>query len=107
MTSRSGDIKKKGQKYQNAFAFKHNPKSITTKIIAKSPLDFLCDHCHDVLEWKIKYRKYKQLSVPGTCNLCLQKTVFKAYRTICEICAIPKKLCTKCTLPVEKYSEYV
>jgi len=105
MTTRSGDPKKKPQKYQNQFTFKHNPNSMKTRVIIKSPLDFLCDRCHDILEWKIKYRKYKQLTQPSKCNLCFDKTCYKAYRTVCEACAIPKKLCTKCGLFCEKYNE--
>jgi len=107
MSSRSGNTTKKQQKHQNTFAFKHNPNSSKTKQISKSPLDFLCDRCHNILEWKIKYRKYKPLTCPSNCNLCLERKVYKAYRTICEPCAVPKMLCTKCALPVEKYNEYI
>ncbi len=107
MSSRSGNNRKKGQKYQNSFTFKHNPNSMKTRKISQSPLDFLCDRCHDILEWKIKYRKYKPLSTPSKCIVCMNRTIFKAYRLICEICAIPKKLCTKCGNEVESYNEYI
>ena len=32
-----------------------------------------------MLEWKIKYGKYKPLTVPGKCVDCLQKTVKHSY----------------------------
>ena len=80
MSTRGGDNTKKAQKYKNTFAFKHNPSSMKTKKLIKSPLDFLCQRCYDILEWKIKYRKYKALTCPAKCNLCTEKTCFKAYR---------------------------
>ena len=104
MSTRSGDPKKQGQKYQNAFAFKHNKNSKLTLKIRQSPLDNLCKRCFDILEWKIKYRKYKPLTTAAKCNTCNQKNVFKAYRTKCDFCALPHLLCTKCG---EKVVEYV
>jgi hypothetical protein len=63
-------------------------------------LDKLCDRCYDQIQWKIDYRKYKPLTAMAKCNICAQKNIFKAYRTICDHCAIHSKpdarLCTKC-----------
>lgn len=107
MSSRSGDNKKKGQKYQNTFKFKHNKNSMLTRKIRETPLDFLCQRCLDKMEWRIDYRKYKPLTAMTKCNICQQKNIYKAYRTICEPCAVTKdpKLCTKCTIPVEEYAK--
>lgn len=60
----SSRYKKKGQKYQNTFSFKHNPHSILTEKILSSPNEGVCQNCYDRIEWKKKYRKYKPLSVP-------------------------------------------
>ncbi len=114
--------KKGSQKYQNTFKFKHNKNSVKTEKIKNSPLDKLCAHCYDVIKWKIDYRKYKPLTAMAKCNICFQKCVIKAYRTICDHCATHAKegerLCTKCgvnTLAVneetgqagEGYAEFV
>lgn len=105
MSLRSGDNTKKAQKYKNAFAFKHNKNSMTTRKILSVPLDFLCERCLEKMEWRLSYRKYKPLTTPSKCNLCQEKNIYKAYRTICESCATKdnKKLCTKCTEPVDQY----
>lgn len=74
-----------------------------TEKILNSPLDKLCTRCYDIIHWKITYRKYKPLKALAGCNICKQKCVIKAYRTICDPCAVSKneegteqKLCTKC-----------
>ena len=108
MSLRSGNNKKKGQKHQNTFSFKHNKGSLLTRKITSSPLDLLCKRCIEILQWKIDYRKYKPLSTVGRCNLCKEKKIYKAYRTICDECAInhiPKKLCTKCGEEVDEYEK--
>lgn len=108
MSLRSGNNKKKGQKYQNTYAFKHNKGSMKTRHILSSPLDHLCERCLQILEWKLSYRKYKPLTAQRRCNICLEKTVLKAYRTICDKCAISDQnnlLCTKCGEKVEEYSK--
>lgn len=46
-----------------------------------------------------KYRKYKPLTVPRKCNVCSQKTVKAAYRTICTSCANSQKVCAGCGKP--------
>ncbi len=103
MSHQKGNTKKDGQKYQNKTKFAHNKKSKKTEKIKQSPLDFLCQRCYDIIQWKIDYRKYKPLSAMSKCNTCQQRNVFKAYRTICDTCATKKgedgkkcQLCTKC-----------
>ncbi|KAI7813584.1 hypothetical protein IRJ41_023198 [Triplophysa rosa] len=58
--------------------------------------DGLCQHCKDVMEWKVKYNKYKPLTQPRKCVKCLQKTVKDAYYIICKPCALKLELCAKC-----------
>lgn len=105
MSTEKGNIRKEGQKYQNSFGFKHNKNSMLTRKIQETPLDFLCEHCLDILEWKIKFRKYKPLSAPSKCIACELKSVYKGHRNICDKCAITNKLCTKCMQPCEVWGK--
>jgi Zn finger protein HypA/HybF involved in hydrogenase expression len=86
------NTKRKGQHYQNKFAFalKTASDSKLTKRIKNTPLDFLCQRCYDQVEWKIVYKKYKPLSAPSRCADCSKKTILKAYRTLCDPCATKK-----------------
>mmetsp|Transcript_4611 Transcript_4611/g.8868 ORF Transcript_4611/g.8868 Transcript_4611/m.8868 type:complete len:290 (-) Transcript_4611:83-952(-) len=77
--------------HQNTFAFRHNPKSKLTEKILASPNVGVCRRCHDKIEWRKQYRKYKPLTQPGKCNLCQQKNVVAAYHTICTNCATSDK----------------
>eukprot|EP00347_Sterkiella_histriomuscorum_P019830 403340138 len=106
MSTQKGNMKKQGQKHQNDTKFAHNKKSKKTQKILASPLDCLCHRCLDILQWKIAYRKYKPLTALSKCNICQQRNITKAYRTICEPCAKSQKhpdtlvkllLCTKCS----------
>ena len=36
------------------------------------------------------YKKYKPLSQPTKCNECKRKNVIKAYRALCDPCALKK-----------------
>ena len=58
------------------------------------------------MAWKIDYEKYKPLAKPRKCQKCSQPRITKAYRQICDICAVKDKkegvvLCTKCCLNVK------
>jgi len=81
--------KKKGRApaHQNTFSYTHNPKSSKTATILAMPIQHVCRRCHEKLEWRKQYRKYKPRSVPGSCNHCQRKTVRAAYHTICEPCS--------------------
>jgi hypothetical protein len=48
------------------------------------------------------------LVTPARCHKCQEKVITKAYRALCNTCARPDKLCTKCEQPVEGgvYAEY-
>ena len=106
MSLRPGNNKKKGQKHQNTYTYHHNKGSLISRKILSSPLDLLCERCLDILSWKVKFNKYHPLKNPGKCNQCLGKNIYKAYRTICDLCATKdgKKRCTKCGEEVENYA---
>jgi hypothetical protein len=78
--------KKRTPKYQNKFAFEHNLKSKKTAIILASPITHFCRRCHDKIEWRKQYRKYKPLTQPAKCNGCNKRNVLAAYHTICTAC---------------------
>lgn len=88
-----GSKKNKGRApaHQNAFAYKHNPKSKKTEKILNSPNIHVCRRCHEKIEWRKKYRKYKPLTQPTKCNLCQQRKVKAAYHTICTDCTTSDK----------------
>ena len=39
------------------------------------------------MEWKLKYNKYKKITEPGKCGLCLDKKVVRSYMKVCDLCA--------------------
>lgn len=88
--SAGGKKKKKGRApaHQNKFAFRHNPKSKKTDKILASPNVGVCRRCHEKIEWRKQYRKYKPLTQPGKCNLCQRRNIKAAYHTICGDCAV-------------------
>ncbi|TDH66718.1 hypothetical protein CCR75_006578 [Bremia lactucae] len=98
MSSQRGNVKKRAPKHQNAFAFKHNPKSKKTERILSMPIHGLCEKCRKQIEWRKKYRKYKPLSQPGSCIYCHQKAVTSAYHASCDVCAKERNICAKCCL---------
>ena len=67
MSSQRGNVvKKKAPKHKNSVAFKNDlyDKSRTTKVINSMEHYGLCLRCKDIIEWKIKYKKYKLLTMP-------------------------------------------
>ncbi|XP_036383402.1 uncharacterized protein C9orf85 homolog [Megalops cyprinoides] len=99
MSSQKGNTSRsRGQKYQNTTAFKNNKygTSVQVKKANAKVHDGVCKHCKDVLEWKVKYNKYKSLTQPRKCVKCLQKSVKDAYHIMCKPCALRLELCAKC-----------
>ncbi|XP_051818079.1 uncharacterized protein C9orf85 homolog [Antechinus flavipes] len=99
MSSQKGNVTRtRPQRHQNAFSFKNDKfdTSIQTKRINAKLHDGVCQHCKGVLEWRVKYSKYKPLSKPKKCIKCLQKTVKDSYHTICRPCACELEVCAKC-----------
>lgn len=66
MSSKKGNTKRRGQKYQNATAFKNDlhDKSAKIKMINAIQVTQCCGRCTEIIEWKIKYKKYKPLTAP-------------------------------------------
>lgn len=60
----------------------------------------ICRRCREKLQWRFKYDKYKPLKNPATCQQCKNKTIVKAYRTLCEKCAHGRNVCPGCVDPI-------
>ncbi|XP_077105167.1 uncharacterized protein C9orf85 homolog [Ranitomeya variabilis] len=99
MSSQRGNVQRsRPQKHRNVTVFKNDKydSSSKTKKINCKQHDGVCQRCKDVLEWRVKFSKYKPLSQPRKCVKCLQKTVKEAYHIICQPCALQLELCAKC-----------
>ncbi|CAH6787006.1 uncharacterized protein C9orf85 homolog [Phodopus roborovskii] len=99
MSSQKGNVaRSRPQKHQNTFSFKNDKfdKSVQTKKINAKLHDGVCQRCKEVLEWRVKYSKYKPLSKAKKCVKCLQKTVKDSYHIICRPCACELEVCAKC-----------
>lgn len=99
MSTSKGNIKRtRPQKHQNRTAFKNNlhDTSVQTKFINSIQPHGICLRCKDIIEWKIKYKKYKPLTAPKKCVRCEQKCVKQAYHMMCGPCAKTEKVCAKC-----------
>ncbi|KAB7503877.1 C9orf85-like protein [Armadillidium nasatum] len=104
MSSQRGNVKRtRGQKYQNKSAFQNSlhDTSRKTKEINKLEILEVCKQCKDVIEWKIKYKKYKPLTQPKTCSNCHLKSIKFAYHTLCDPCGKKLDVCCKCRQPKE------
>ena len=95
---------KKGRvpRYMNENKFKHNTKSKKSERIMALSHNGLCHRCHDKIEWKKKYRKYKPLKRSGKCYICEQPKVKRAYHTICDDCGKERNCCVWCKLDFNK-----
>ncbi|XP_006001730.1 uncharacterized protein C9orf85 homolog isoform X1 [Latimeria chalumnae] len=99
MSSQRGNVaRRRPQKYQNTTVFKNNKydTSVVLKKVNAKVHDGVCQRCIEVLEWKVKFKKYKPLTIPKKCVKCLQKTVKDSYRIMCKPCALKLELCAKC-----------
>jgi hypothetical protein len=56
----------------------------------------ICPKCREKVQWRFRYDKYKPLKNAATCQDCHQKTVTKAYRTLCDTCSSRRKCCSSC-----------
>ncbi|XP_060093447.1 uncharacterized protein C9orf85 homolog [Heteronotia binoei] len=99
MSSQRGNVvRTRSQRHQNAEVFrndKHDTRPQRKKINTKLH-EGLCQHCKEVVEWRVKFNKYKPLTKPKKCVKCLQKTVKDSYHIICKPCACELDLCAKC-----------
>ncbi|XP_066584430.1 uncharacterized protein [Prorops nasuta] len=86
------------QKYKNQHAFKNDlhDKTVKTKFINNLQVANVCERCKKIIEWKIKYKKYKPLKSPAKCTKCSEKTVKHAYHIMCLRCSKENDVCPKC-----------
>lgn len=66
--------------------------------IQKVMCEGICKRCREKVQWRFTYDKYKPLTKPATCQQCKNKTVTKAYRTICDGCAAKRNACPACCI---------
>ena len=88
-------------KYQNKVAYELKYQPELRELQDTAPRNNLCQRCFDIINWKLKYGKYKKPSQPGKCQTCTKKAIFKAYRHICDSCSTEKNVCSKCMAPCE------
>ena len=107
MSTRPGSHQKKkpGQKHKNVSAFKFDKYRTDPQAKSLKSLQVVncCPKCTSVIEWKIKYGKYKMLTTPAKCVDCLQKVVKHNYHIRCEACVIKSGKCAKCGESVEEF----
>lgn len=95
MSTKKGPAKK-SQKYHNKIAYEVRFDQKKMEVNSSAPMDRLCARCLDQIKWKCQYGKYKPATCLSRCNICQQKAINKAYRTVCDKCADKEKLCAKC-----------
>lgn len=97
-TQRGNATRTRSQKHKNRIVFKNDlhDKTNLQKKINSLHVSEVCQHCKDVIEWKIKYKKYKPLTQPKKCSRCEQKNITKAYHVLCRHCALDAHVCAKC-----------
>lgn len=102
-SSRGNTSRTRPQKHQNKTVFKNDlhDTSHKTKFINSLEISEVCKRCKDIIEWKIKYKKYKPLTAPRKCVACEQKSIKYAYHLLCAKCALEKKVCAKCCKPIQ------
>lgn len=107
--SKGCDRRTRPQKYQNKTVFKNDlhDTSNKTKFINSLDINGVCKRCKDILEWKIKFKKYKPLSAPKKCVNCSEKSVKHAYHVMCTACAKSKSCCPKCCNNFEVTDLYI
>lgn len=110
MSCAKGNIQRtRPQKHQNRTAFKNDlhDTSKKTKFLKSLDISGVCERCKEIIEWKIKYKKYKPLTAPKKCVGCEQKTIKHAYHVLCSKCATEKRVCAKCCKPTEVYTTFI
>ncbi|XP_015916877.2 uncharacterized protein C9orf85 [Parasteatoda tepidariorum] len=102
-TQKGNTARTRPQKYKNSEKFNNAryDKTKKTQMINNLELIALCPRCEAIISWKIKYKKYKPLTVPGKCIKCEKKNVKRAYNTICLECSEELDVCAKCGETVE------
>ncbi|XP_058974976.1 uncharacterized protein C9orf85 homolog [Musca domestica] len=103
-TQRGNASRTRAQKHKNRTVFKNDlhDKTPLQKRLNSLHISEVCQHCKGVIEWKIKYKKYKPLTQPKTCTKCQQKKIRKAYHVLCRDCALDARVCAKCLKSAEE-----
>lgn len=104
MSSQKGNASRtRAQKFKNRTAFKNNlhDTSHRTKLMNNIQVKDVCERCKEIIDWKIKYKKYKLLTQPRKCVRCEQKNIKQAYHVMCSDCSKKLQLCAKCCKPKE------
>lgn len=99
MSTQRGNTKRtRPQKYKNTTAFKNDLHDTSFKVKQLNDIEIMnvCAKCKNILEWKIKFKKYKFMKAPKKCTKCEQKTVKSTYHIMCIPCAEKEKVCPKC-----------
>lgn len=87
---------KKSQAHKNTHTYELLYRDDKKDLQKNAILDRVCTRCLEILQWKLKFGKYKPLKAAKKCQKCLQTTVLKPYRTLCNKCADCNKCCSKC-----------
>ena len=89
MSSRRGNSAKKGQRHQNAKAFKSDlhDTSKATKQINSLVVGGVCARCREIIEWRKKFKKYKPLTAP-------KKWLVDYFQKLINTCAMEVHRCT-------------
>ncbi|XP_050299759.1 uncharacterized protein C9orf85 homolog [Anthonomus grandis grandis] len=97
-TQKGNSSRSRPQKHQNRHAFKNtlHDTSHKTKSIVSTQVSNVCQRCKEIIEWKIKYKKYKPLTQAKKCVKCELKTVKRAYHIMCDPCGAKLGVCAKC-----------
>lgn len=103
-TERGNGSRTRPQKHKNRHVFKNDlhDKTPQQKRLNSLHISEVCQHCKGVIEWKIKYKKYKALTQLKTCTKCSQKKIRKAYHVLCRDCALEARVCAKCLKSAEE-----
>jgi hypothetical protein len=64
MSTQRGNLKKKAPKHKNVRAFKNDLYDTSHTIKKINELEFhgICNRCKGIIDWKVKYKKYKTLT---------------------------------------------
>lgn len=97
-TEKGNGSRTRPQKYKNRAAFKNDlhDTSHVRKAINNIQVKDVCLRCKEIIDWKIKYKKYKPLSQPKKCVRCDQKNIKQAYHIMCTQCSRKFEVCAKC-----------
>lgn len=99
-----------GPAHLNKVAFRPPKNStVTMKVNALGNGD-VCKRCHDILEWRKNFRKFKLLKRPKKCSMCSQASVKCLYHILCQRCSRDNSCCAKCKKPAganESFHVYI